>query len=328
MITSHASMRCLAFALAVICGTPAQAQQRPSSWPERPIRVIVPFQPGGIADVTMRIVGQKLGDRLGQQIVVENRVGAGGRVGTEAVARADADGYTLGFANTSTHAIAATIGTGLTYDPVKDFAPIAMLGSSPFVMAVHPGVKAASVSELVALAKANPRSLTFASAGTGTMAQLAGALFERLARVELVHVPYRGTNQAMVDLMEGRIDIQFGTIPPTLQYIRSGNMRALAVTGSRRSPSLPDVPTVAESGITGYELSLWQAIVGPVALPATIVERLDREIAGVLAEPDTIAQLDQQGIEREPLTRDALGRLIASDVAKWRDIVGSGKSMP
>ena len=306
----------------------AQTKSPEAQWPDRPIRVIVPFQPGGIADVIMRIVGQKLGNRLGQQIVVENRVGAGGKAGTEAVARAEPDGYTLGFANTSTHAIAPSMTANLTFDPIKDFAPVAMIGTSPFVLAISPNVPAKTTQEFVALAKSKPRTLSFASAGTGTLAHLAGVLFERLAKVEMVHVPYRGTNQAMVDLMEGRIDSQFATIPPTLQYIRTGKMRALAVTGDKRSRALPDVPTVAEGGVVGYELALWQAIVAPAAVPPAIVARLNREIVEILKEPDTIEMLDKLGVESDPGTPEALGRRISAEIVKWRDVIKDTKSNP
>jgi tripartite-type tricarboxylate transporter receptor subunit TctC len=299
----------------------AQPKLPEAQWPDRPIRVIVPFQPGGIADVIMRIIGQKLGNRLGQQIVVENRVGAGGRAGTEAVARAEPDGYTLGFANTSTLAIAPSMTANLTFDPVKDFAPVAMIGTSPFVLAINPTLPARTVQEFVELAKSKPRSLSFASAGTGTLAHLAGVLFERLAKVEMIHVPYRGTNQAMVDLMEGRIDSQFATIPPTLQFIRTGKMRALAVTGDKRSQVLPDVPTVAESGVVGYELSLWQAIVAPSAVSPAIIARLNQEIIQILKEPDTVERLDKLGVDTDPGVPEVLGRRISAEIVKWRDII-------
>jgi len=294
-------------------------------WPDRPVHVIVPFQAGGIADVLMRIVGKKLGDRLGQQIVVENRAAASGKIGTEAVARAEPDGYTLGFANTSTHAVAPSTAENLGYDPVRDFAPVGMIGNSPFVLTVYPGLPARTVQELVALAKSKPRTLRYSSAGTGTLSHLAGMLLERLAEIEMIHVPYRGTNQAMVDLMEGRIEVQFGTIPPTLQYIRNGRMRALAVTGDRRSQALPGVPTVAESGIAGYELSLWQAIVAPAAVSPAIVARLNREITQVLDEPDSIDALDKLGVDPDPGTSEALGRRIRGDIAKWRSIIKGTK---
>ena len=299
----------------------AQPAAPDARWPDRPIRVIVPFQPGGVADVVMRIVGKALGDRLGQQVVVENRAAASGKIGTEAVARAEPDGYTLGLANTSTHALAPSTAENLGYDPVKDFAPVAMIGDSPFVLTVYPGLAARTVSELVSLAKSKPHSLRYSSAGTGTLSHLSGVLLERLAGIEMIHVPYRGTNQAMVDLMEGRIEAQFGTIPPTLQYIRNGRMRALAVTSEKRSQTLPDVPTVAEGGVAGYALSLWQGVVAPAAVPHAIIARLNREIGQILAEPENIEALTRLGVEPEPGTPEMFAQRISADIAKWRGVI-------
>jgi tripartite-type tricarboxylate transporter receptor subunit TctC len=291
-------------------------------WPERPIRFIVPFTPGSSSDTVARLVAQRLGERLGQQLVVENRVGAGGGIGTEQVARAEADGHVLGLANTSTHAVAASL-TALSYDPVKDFAPVSMLGSSPFVLALYPGVPAQTVPDLIALAKGKPRALTYASAGPATLAHLSGALFEKMAKIELTHVPYRGTAQSTLDLLEGRVEMQFGTIPPTLSHIRAGKLRALAVTGAIRNSTLPEVPTMAESGLPGYECVLWQAIVAPAAVSPAIVARLNREVTAILNEPDVRAALAKQGVEAEPGSSEALGARIRDDVKKWRDVITS-----
>jgi tripartite-type tricarboxylate transporter receptor subunit TctC len=294
-----------------------------AAWPERPIRLIVPFTPGSSSDIVARIVAQKLGERLKQQLVIDNRVGAGGNMGTEAVGRADADGYTLGLANTSTHAVTASITAKLGYDPVKDFAPVSMLGSSPFVLATFPGVPAKNVAELIALAKAQPRTLTYASAGQGTLAHLSGALFEKLGKIELIHVPYRGTAQSTVDLIGGRVSMQFGTIPPSLANIREGKIRALAVTGASRNATLPDVPTMVEAGLTGYEASLWQALVAPAATPVAIIQRLNSEVAAVLNDADVRAALTKQGVEPEPGPPEALGKRIRDDIAKWRGVIES-----
>jgi len=300
----------------------AHAQTGDSRWPERPIRLIVPFTAGSSSDTVARLVAQKLGERLGQQLVIENRVGAGGSLGTELVARAEADGYTLGLANTSTHAVAASLAAP-GYDPVKDFAPVAMLGSSPFVLSMHPGVPARTIAELIALAKAKPRTLNYASAGPATLAHLSGALFAKMARIELTHVPYRGTAQSTLDLLEGRVEMQFGTIPPTLTHIRAGKLRALAVTGAARNPALPEVPTIAESGLPGYECSLWQAIVAPAGTPGAIVARLNRAIIAVLDDPELRAAFAKQGVDAEPGTADALGARIRDDVRKWREVIAS-----
>src|SRR5713101_5534240 len=283
----------------------AQAQSSDARWPERPIRLIVPFTAGSSSDIVARIVAQKLAERLGQQLVVENRFGASGNVGTEATARAEADGYTLGLANTSTHAVAASLAT-LAYGPVRDFAPVSMLGSSPFVLALYPGVPAQSVEDLIALARARPRLLNYASAGPATLAHLSAALFEKMAKIELIHVPYRGTAQSTLDLLEGRVEMQFGTIPPSLTHIRAGKLRALAVTGAARNPTLPDVPTIAESGLAGYECSLWQAIVAPAGTPGAIIARLNREVTAILSDPEVRAALAKQGVEAEPGSPEAL----------------------
>jgi tripartite-type tricarboxylate transporter receptor subunit TctC len=307
----------------LMVAAPATAQVS-QKWPERPVRFIVPFQPGSSSDTVARVVGQKLGEWLGQQIVVENRVGASGNIGTEAVARAEPDGYTIGLANTSTHVIAASLSSNLTYDPVKDFAPVAMLGSSPFILSVYTGLAAKNIPELIALAKSKPGALSYASAGPATSAHLSGALFEKLAQVQLVHVPYRGSSQSVLDLVEGRVDMQFGTIPPTLALVRDGRVRALAVTGDKRSAVLPDVPTIGET-VPGYESSLWQAVVVPAATPPAIIARLNQEIVAVLASADVKATLEKQGIELEPSTPAQLAARIRADLGKWSEVIrGAG----
>src|ERR1700704_2033019 len=300
----------------------ALAQSADARWPERPIRFIVPFTAGSSSDTVARLVAQKLGERLGQQLVIENRVGGGGSIGTEQIARAEADGYTLGLANTSTHAVAASA-TTLSYDPVKDFAPGSMLGSSPFVLALFPGVPAQTVPDLIALAKAKPRSLNYASAGAATLAHLSGALFEKMAKIELTHVPYRVPAQSTLDLLEGRVEMQFGTIPPSLSHIRAGKLRALAVTGVTRNPTLPDVRTIAESGLPGYESALWQAIVAPSGTPGAIIARLNREVTAILNDPEVRAAFAKHGVEPEPGSPEALGARIRDDVKKWREVIAS-----
>ena len=309
----------LAFA-AVAAAGPAAAQ---ADWPVRPIRLIVPFTPGSSSDIVARIVAQKLGERLKQQVFVENRVGASGNLGSEAVARAEPDGYTMGLANASTHAVAPSLTSRLGYDPVKDFAPVSMLGSSPFVLSVYPGLPAKSVSELIGLAKAKPRTLTYASAGPATLAHLSGALFEKMARIEMVHVPYRGTSQAALDLMEGRVDMQFGTIPPSIGNIRAGRLRAIGITGAARNAALPDVPTIAESGLPGYESSLWQGYVMPAGTPSAIIAKANREVTAALDDAGVRDALIAQGVEPEPGPPEALGERMRADVAKWHDVIVS-----
>jgi tripartite-type tricarboxylate transporter receptor subunit TctC len=312
--------RALLIAACVSAAAPAWAQD---NWPDRPIRFIVPFTPGSASDTVARIIGQKLGERLGQQLVVDNRVGASGNIGTEAVARAAPDGYTIGLANSSTHAVAVSLTPNLPYDPVKDFAPIGMIGNSPFIMSVYPGLAAKNVAELIALAKAKPRGLSYASAGPASATHLAGALFAKMAGVELVHVPYRGTAQSVLDLVEGRIDIQFGTLPPTLQLVREGKVRALAVTGVQRNSAVPDVPTIAEAGVPGYDATTWQAILMPAGTPGTIVKRLNAELIAVLGSTEVKESLTKQGIELTPGPPEQLAARIRSDIDKWRGVIRS-----
>jgi tripartite-type tricarboxylate transporter receptor subunit TctC len=310
----------LALFAAALSSSVACAQ---SGWPDRPIRLIVPFQAGSSSDIIGRIVSQKLSERLGQQIIVDNRVGASATLGTEAVARSQPDGYTIGLANTTTHASATAMIANPPYDPVKDFAPVAMIGSSPFVLLSAPQLPANTIADLIAMAKAKPATINYASAGPASMAHLSGALFEKVANVKLIHVPYRGTAQSVVDLMEGRIELLFGTIAPSLTHVRSGKMRALATTGAKRNSMLPEVPTMAESGLGGYESALWTALVLPAGAPTAIVERLNREVTAIVNSPDGRQALDKQGVVIDPGTPEALGKRIREDVVKWRDVIVS-----
>jgi len=313
----------LALLMAAISTVTAGAQSVPGApnWPDRPIHLIVPFPAGSSSDIVARLVAQKLGERLGQQLVVENRAGASGNIGTEAVAHAEPDGYTLGLANTSTHTVSPSLMAKQAYDPVKDFAPISMIGASPFVLALYPGNAVHGVQELIALAKAKPGKLTFASAGPATLANLAGVLFAKMANIELSPVSYRGSEQEVIDVIAGRVDMMFGTIPPTLQLIRQGKVRAIAVTGAQRSPTLPDVATVAESGLPGYESVLWQALYAPAGTPAAVVTRLNTEVNAILRDRDIVGSLAKLGVEAQPSTPQQLADRIAADLKKWHDVV-------
>ena len=311
----------LAAALALAGTAAVQPATNAATWPDHPIRLIVPFGAGSGSDVIARIVGQKLSERLGQPIVIENKPGGSTVLGTETVARAAPDGYTLELANTTSHATTAALGIKLAYDPVKDFTPVGMLAYSPFVLLVTPGLDAHSVKELIALAKAKPGALDYASAGVGTMSHLAGALFTSMAGVKINHVPYRGTEQSMIDLMQGRIEILFGTIAPSLPQIRAGKLRALATTGVQRNAMLPDVPTLAESGLAGYEAGLWTGLVFPAGVSPAIVRRLNAQVNVVMRDPDVVALLAKQGVEVEIGTPEMLGERIKGDLAKWRAVV-------
>ncbi len=306
----------------------AQPAASDAHWPERPIRLIVPFGAGSSSDTIARIVSQKLGDRLGQPFVIENKPGAATILGTETVARAEPDGYTLELANTTSHAATAALNANLSFDPVKDFAPVALFAYSPFVLLVTPRLEARSVHELIALARQKPGALNYASAGIGSMTHLAGALFASQAGVRLTHVPYRGTEKSMIDLMQGRIEVLFGTIPPSLALIREGKLRALATTGPKRNAMLPDLPTLAESGLPGYEAGLWSGFVFPAGVSPAIIARLNAAVNAVIKEPEVVELLTKQGVETESGGPEVLAARIKADLAKWRDLVAKAGIKP
>jgi len=307
-----------AMAAGVAC---AQTGSDPAGWPDRPIRLVVPFPAGSSTDIVARILGQKLGTRLGQQIVVENRVGASGNLGVDSVAKAAPDGYTVGIATASTHTVAPNLNPNLPYDPIKDFKPVSLIGAAPYVLVVYPGLPAKNLSELIALAKTKPGTLNYGSAGPASLAHLASALFANMAGVNITHVPYKSSSQSMTDMITGRLEMQFATIAPSLPSIRSGQLRALAVSGAKRVTALPDVPTVAEQGIPGYEAALWISFVMPAATPAGIVARLHREVTEVLTSADGREALVAQGVEPEPGPPEALTARIRTDMDKWRKVI-------
>jgi tripartite-type tricarboxylate transporter receptor subunit TctC len=296
-----------------------------AAWPDRPIRLIVPFGAGSSSDTIARIVAVKLGERLGQQIVVENRVGGSTIIGTDAVAKAAPDGYTLGLANTTTHAASAALNTSLPFDPETSFAPIAMIGSSPFILVSAPQVPAPTLRHFIALAKDKPGGLSYASAGTGTLAHLAGELFKHKAGIDVTHVPYRGTAQSMFDLMQARIQLSVSTIPPTLPHIREGKLRALATMAEKRNIMLPELPTVAEAGVPGCEAGLWTAIVVPAGVPPDIVRRLNEAVLAVVTAAETQQSLKIQGVDPEPGPPQAVAERIKSDLVKWREVATAAK---
>jgi tripartite-type tricarboxylate transporter receptor subunit TctC len=292
-----------------------------ADWPERPLRLIVPFDAGSSSDTIARMVAAKMGNQLGQQIVVENRVGGGTLIGTTEIAKSLPDGYTLGLANTSTHVVSTVVHAQVPFDPLRDFAAIGMIGSSPFVLVSTPHLPTTTLKEFIDLAKTKPGSLSYASAGTGTLAHLAGELFKRKADVDLVHIPYHGTEQSMLDLMEGRIDLSVSTIPPTLSQVQQKTVRALAVMSDRRNSMLPDVPTVAEAGVPGCEAALWTAIVVPAGVPAAIRARLTEVLTSVVNEPEVQKALHTQGVDPQPGPPEAVTAAINADTPKWRDVV-------
>jgi tripartite-type tricarboxylate transporter receptor subunit TctC len=308
---------------AVLAAGAARAQPAAgeTGWPSRPIRLIVPFPPASTADVVARVLGQKLGARLGQQFVVENRVGASGNIGAEMIAKANPDGYTVGIVTSSTQAVSVTLSSSLPYDPIRDFTPVVMIASSPYVLVVYPGLPANSVAELIALAKRKPGVLNYGSAGPASLAHLAGALFATMTDIQITHVPYKSTAQSVIDMMGGRLDMQFATIPPSIQTIRAGQLRALAVTGKKRVEALPDMPTMVEAGVPGYDATLWFALVAPAKFPPGLARRLNQEIAEVLDAPDLKDLLAQQGLLAEAGPPELLTAQIRSDIAKWREVI-------
>jgi tripartite-type tricarboxylate transporter receptor subunit TctC len=298
------------------------------AWPAKPIRLMVPFPPGGSTDIVARIVAQKLSERLGQSIVIENRGGAGGTIGTALLAKSAPDGYNLGVASTSTHVVAPGVYAKLEYDPVKDFAPVGLMAISPYLLVVNPSVPAKSVQELVALAKKQPGKLNYASAGVGSTTQLAMEMLKAVSGTYMLHIPYNGNGPAGTAVVAGQVEILFGSLPSLLGHAKGGRVRALAVGTPKRSPSLPDVPTVAESGYPGFDASLWLGIVAPAGTPQAIVDRLNREIVSIVTAADTRETFDKAGTE--PLTGSPadLAAMIRDGVPKYAKIIKAAGVKP
>jgi tripartite-type tricarboxylate transporter receptor subunit TctC len=293
-------------------------------YPRRPVRLIVPFPPGGGNDTVARAVAQELAKSLGQPFVVENKPGAGGAIGAELAARAPADGYTLFLGGVGSHVVNPSLHAKLSYDPVRDFAPVTLIASAPSVLVVNPSLQAANVAEFTALAKANPGKLNYASNGNGSSAQLAAVLYESMAGVRMVHVPYKGVAAALVDVMSGEVQLMFGTLVAIIPHIRAGRLRALAVTGKRRSPLLPDVPTLAESGLPGYEAGSWYGILAPAGTPRAIVARLNEEINNAIRQPEVRGRLAAEGAEVLGGAPDDFAVHIAAELSRVKKLVRDG----
>ena len=312
-----AALSALALGLAAWLPSPAFTQPYPS----RPIRFVVPFAPGGGGDIVVRSVAQQMTSRLGQTVVVDNRSGAGGNVGTEIVARAAPDGYTLLMANVAPMAINVSVYSRLPYDPVRDFTAISLMASFPNLLVVHPAVAARSVAELVALAKSRPGELTYASAGAGSTTHLSAELLRMHTGIQLVHVPYKGGGPALIDLIAGQVTMYFGSMPASLPHVRSGRLRALAVTSRERSAAAPDIPTVAESGFPGFEAVTWIGLVAPARLSAAIVQRLHAETVAILALPEVRSRMLPLGADPKTNTPQEFAAYIAAEIAKWSKVV-------
>jgi tripartite-type tricarboxylate transporter receptor subunit TctC len=312
-------LRAIAAACAIssLAGGHAVAQ----SYPAKPVRVIVAFAPGGGADIVARLISQHLSERWGQQFVVDNRAGAGGIVGTEMVARAAPDGYTLLLGQSGPNAINPSLYAKLPYDAIKDFSPITQATLYPYVIALHPSVPASNLSELIALAKSRSGELTYASAGLGSSAQLAVELLMRQAQIQLNHIPYKGAGPALMDTVAGQVSMVFGDAASATQQAHAGKVRAIAVTGAKRSPLIPDVPTVSEAGLPGYEATAWHGFLAPAGTPRDIIDKLHAEIVAILKLKQVSDRLARDGIEAVGNTPEQFGAHIRNEIEKWGKVV-------
>ena len=309
----------LAFAVALALASIGAAHSQ--AYPNRPLRDIVPFAAGGGVDTVTRIVTAKLSEILGQQIVVDNRPGAGGNVGADAAAKATPDGYTLFTCQIASHAVSPALYKKLPYDHIKDFAPISMLGTTPNVLSVHLSVPVNSVSEFIAYAKARPGKINYDSPGVGTSPHLTMELFKMTTGIDLVNVPYKGGAPALIDLLGGHIVVMFANLPEHLPPIKAGKLRALGVSTAKRSPQLPDVPTVAESGVPGFEVMVWYGLCAPAGVPKPIVAKLNADIVKTLNMPEVKERLAQNSIEAAPSTPEQFAAFIKSETIKWAKAV-------
>jgi tripartite-type tricarboxylate transporter receptor subunit TctC len=294
-----------------------------AEYPGKAVRIVIGFPPGGFVDLTARVISGPLAAGLGQQVIVENRGGAGGIVGTEFVARAPADGYTLTVGSAGTHAVNQSLYRKLPYDVLRDFLPVARLADAPSILAVHPSLPARSVKALVALARARPGQILYASAGSGTSTHLAAALFEHLAQVKLTHVPYKGGGPAIVDVIAGQVPVTFGTAASVSPHTKSGRLRGLAVTAGQRSAVLPELPTIAESGVPGYEMLNWLGLFAPAGTPRAVVEKLEAEALRAVRSPEVRDRLNGAGAEPSPLPAHAFAPFVKSEIAKWAKVVAA-----
>ena len=307
-----------ALTVALVCafGTPSQAQ----NYPARPIRIIIPFSPGGATDVPGRIIAQHLSEALGQQVLIDNRPGAGSTLGADVVAKASPDGYTL-LLTATTHVISASLYKKLPYHALLDFAPIMQVGSGPNVLAVHPSLPAKSVKELIALAKAQPGKIDFASSGNGSSQHLFGALFMSMAGIKMTHIPYKGSAQATTDLIAGQVSVGFPGIAIALPHTRAGRLRALGVTSAQRSQAMPEVPTIAEAGVRGYAATLWLGLMAPKGTPQEIINRLHEALAKLLKQPEVERGFLATGTDVTTSTPEGFSRFVKSEYDKWAKVV-------
>ena len=295
-------------------------QAAAEAWPAKPVRIVVPLGAGGFADVPARILAPKLGAQLGGSVFVENRPGAGSTIGADHVAKAEPDGHTLLFTATP-HVISAWLYKKLQYDALTSFVPVARVAAGPYVLVVHPDLQASSVAELIAAAKAQPGKIDYASSGNGSAQHLVTALFANAAGIDLSHVPYKGSGQAMQDVLGGRVKVHFAGVPNVINHVRAGKLRALGVTTTQRWPDLPEVPTIAEAGVAGYEATLWLSMLAPAGTPEAIVTRVSAEIGKALQEPEVLKQLRNAGIAPSYLGPQEFGAFLRAEHEKWGRVV-------
>ncbi|KQR60780.1 tripartite tricarboxylate transporter substrate binding protein [Acidovorax sp. Leaf160] len=320
MTIAHFTSRRGLLAAAAACALwPALAAAQ--AFPTKPITIIVPFAAGGTTDILARIIAQGLTAELGQSVVVDNRAGAGGNIGGQAAARSAADGYTLFMGTVGTHAINAALYKKMPFDPVKDFAPLTRVANVPNLLVANPAQPFKTVQELIAYAKANPGKINFGSSGSGSSIHLSGELFKSMAKVDMQHVPYKGSAPAVTDLLGNQIAIMFDNMPSAIQHVRSGKLRAIAVTTAKRSPELPDVPTIAEAGVPGYEATSWFGMFAPAATPAPVVGQLNKALVKVLAQPDIKKKINEQGAETAGETPEQFAAFIQQESVKWGKVV-------
>ena len=308
----------LALLASIVALHPLQAVAQ--SFPEHPIKLISPWPPGGSNDTFSRLIASRLNKALGQPVVVENRPGATGTLGVGQVARAPADGYTIVMGSSPTHATAAAIYPTLTYDPVRDFAPVTMVGTVSNVLVVHPSVPAKTVQELIALARHKPGELAFASAGNGSSQHLSGEMFKVMTGVDMLHVPYKGAAPAVADILAGHVKLGFHNMPDVVPHLKTGGLRAITVTAARRAAALPDVPTIAESGVPGYAAEVWFGVFAPAGTPRPVIDRLHAEISKTLTDSEIKGKLEALGNEVSGIGPDAFAAYVETEVTRWAEI--------
>ena len=311
----------LALLLMFGAAAPAPSLAQSSSYPNKPIRIIVPFAVGGIADTFGRVIGIKLTEAWGQPVIIENKTGAGGNIGAELVAKSPPDGYTLAIGNNGTHAVNVNLFKTIPFDPIKDFVPIAHIMEAEGLLVVNPSINATSVREIIDMARAQPGKLSYASGGLGTTSHLAGELFKSTAKVDIVHVPYKGNSPAIADLLSGQTQLSFATMPTVLPHVKAGKLRAIASIGLARTVALPDVPTVAESGLPGFEVSNWIGLFAPAGTSPEIVSKLNTEVQKIMRSPDVQKRLEAEGARFIPMTPAQFAAFQRDELTKWAKII-------